>query len=394
MKKNLYLVFSLFLIFFLIGIKIHAQCDPPLAVGDFAVTLQGNAVVIPVQKNDTTTIFGQPVIRPLLTQILTVPSPSVATISVLNNDSILFIPQGSFTGTATFTYRVCNQCGCSNSATVVVLVSSYCGPPLLKRDEFFVYNNFNNKLNVLENDSFPIKIPYTITFSQPSSGNISLSGNQLIYFNSGNNTGVDSFSYTVCYNRSSNDTCPSCDTATVVLNIVGNCVSPVAADDQLQTLQGKRDTISVLQNDDLNNFVLTGFSIIKLPANGSSSIFNNRIIYQSNTSFVGLDTILYNVCTTCGCDTGQLIVSVAPVACQKPKAVLDVAPTGYSSSCPFTYQVIQNDINGLNCLPLKLTKIIQQPFKGTAVADTAAGNIIYSGPGLFLDTFVYIKYEV
>jgi gliding motility-associated-like protein len=394
MQKSFHLFICAFVaILTLLPSKIFSQCDPPLAVADFTNTFQGAPVVIKVQKNDTTTTFGQPVLKPLTTQIVSPPAPTSGTAVILNGDSVLFTPDAAFTGTATFTYRVCNQCGCSNTATVVIVVSNYCGAPLVAPDNFFVYNNFNNKLNVLANDSFPAKLPFTITATQPNSGTVTVSGNQLNYFNSGTQTGVDSFTYTVCYNRSPGDTCPACATAQVTLNTLGNCVAPQANDDNLQTVQGKKDTIKVLFNDDLNNFTLTGFSIIKLPK-GSASILNNQIVYQSGTNFVGLDTIAYSICTACGCDTALVLIGVAPVVCQPPIAVLDVAPTGYSESCPFSYPVLKNDINPLNCAPLKLTRIIAQPATGNAQADTATGLIIFTGPGISLDTFVFIQYEV
>ncbi len=395
MQKTFHLYLCAFVaICFSFQSNLFAQCDQPLAVSDFSNTLQGTAVVINVQKNDTTTIFGQPVLKPLTTQIVTAPVATAGTAVVLNNDSIVFTPDPSFLGIATFTYRVCNQCGCSNPVTVVVVVSNYCGAPLLGNDNFIVYNNFNNKLNVLVNDSFPAKIPFTITTTQPTNGTVTVSGNQLNYFNNNTSTGVDSFVYSVCYNRSQGDTCPACDTATVLLNTLGNCIAPEANDDNLQTVQGKKDTVQVLLNDNLNQFTLTGFSIVKLPANGTASILNNQIVYQANNTYVGLDTIVYSFCTACGCDTAMVLVGVAPVTCQKPIAVLDVAPTGFGEACAFAYPVLKNDINPLNCGPLKLTQIISQPTSGIATADTATGIISYTGPGVSLDTFVFVKYEV
>jgi gliding motility-associated-like protein len=395
MQKTFHLFLCAFVAFFFVSqSNLFAQCDPPLAVSDFANTLQGTPVVIKVQKNDTTTIFGQPVIKPLTTQIVTAPALSSGTAAVLNGDSIVFTPDANFLGTATFTYKVCNQCGCSNPVTVVVVVSNYCGAPLLENDNFVVYNNFNNKLNVLANDSFPAKLPFSITVTQPNNGTVSVSGNQLNYFNNGVNTGLDTFTYTVCYTRAPGDTCPACASASVVINTLGNCIAPEANDDNLQTVQGKKDTIKVLLNDALQQFTLTGFSIIKLPKNGTASILNNQIVYQANGTFAGLDTVVYSICTACGCDTALVLVGVAPVACQKPIAVLDVAPAGYGEGCPFSYPVLKNDINPLNCGPLKLTQIVSQPTAGVAVADTAIGLISYTGPGVSLDTFVFIRYEV
>lgn len=396
MKKFFYFFISAFValsLFF--NTNLLAQCDQPMAVGDFASTLQGTSIVIHVQKNDSTTIYGQPVLRPLVTEIVTNPSASVGTVTVLNNDSILFTPNGSFLGIATFTYRVCNTCGCSDPANVTVVISNYCGAPVLQDDIFVIYNNANNRLDVLANDSFPAQIPYTISVtSQPAFGAVSVSGNQLNYFNAGNDVGVSTFTYTVCYDRESGDTCPACETATVTLNSLGNCVNPIANDDNLSTVQGQRDTVDVLVNDNLQGFNLNDFYIVQQPKHGNATIVNDKMTYRASNSYTGLDTVVYAICTPCGCDTAVFLVGVASAVCQQPIAVIDVHPTGYSDACSFSYDVLKNDINPLNCGNLKLTGILIQPEEGLAVADTLTGMITYTGPGFALDTFVSIIYEV
>jgi len=386
---------------FFSSLKIAAQCDPPLAIGDFSTTIQGNPVVIDVQTNDTTNVFGQAIQQGLTTQIVTQPQAGVGTVTVLNNDSIVFTPDANFSGLAFFTYRVClTQCSttvCSAPATVVVSVAKFCEAPVAVDDIFNVYNNTNNRLDVVANDTLTAQIPYTIAIvstPNPAHGTATVSGNQINYLNADNFVGSVAIEYSICFNRPVGDTCPSCDTATVELNIIGNCVAPVASDDVLQTIQGDRDTANVLANDDFNSFTLTGISIVKGASNGLATLVNNTIVYQSNVTFAGNDTVTYAICTACGCDTATLVIAVAPAVCQPPIAILDVAPTGYSENCPFTYLVLANDINPLNCGPLKLVEIISGPQFGSAVIDTTIPAIVYTGPGFNLDTFVSITYRV
>ncbi len=381
------------------SLKITAQCDQPLAIGDFSTTIQGNPVVVDVQKNDTTNVFGQPLNAVLETQIVTQPAVGAGTVSVLNNDSVVFTPNANFSGLAFFTYRVClPQCNvCSAPATVVVSVAKFCQAPVAVNDIFNVYNNTNNRLDVVANDTLTAQIPVTISIvstPSPAHGTATVSGNQVTYLNTDNFTGTVAIQYSICFNRPLGDTCPSCDTATVELNIIGNCVAPSASDDVLQTTQGDRDTVNVITNDDFNGFTLTSITIVKGASNGLATLVNNRIFYQSNVTFAGNDTVTYAVCTACGCDTAILVIAVVPAVCQPPIAIIDVAPTGYSENCPFTYQVLANDINPLNCGPLKLVEIISAPQFGTAVIDTTIPAIVYTGPGFNLDTFVSITYRV
>ncbi len=380
------------------ALETTAQCDPPLAIGDFSTTIQGNPVVINVQRNDTTNIFGQPVLKPLTTEIVAQPAAGVGTATVLNGDSILFTPDPNFTGLATFTYRVCNQCGCSAPATVAVVVSKFCGAPIAVNDFFNVYNNTINRLNVVANDTLTAQIPFTLSVvsnPSPAHGSVSVSGNQINYLNTDGFIGQVVFEYAICYNRPAGDTCPSCDTASVTLNILGNCVAPDAENDFLQTTQGERDTVDVLLNDDFGGFTLTSITIVGgTPKNGVATVVNNKIRYQSNVTFAGQDTVRYVVCTACGCDTASLIIGVAPATCQPPIAVLDVAPTGYGEVCSFTYPVLANDINPINCGPLQLEEIVSFPASGNAEIDTTLNAIVYTGPGFNLDTFVFIRYRV
>ncbi len=384
---------------FSFSLKVAAQCDPPLAVGDFSTTIQATAVVIDVQQNDTTNVFGQPLVAGLVTEIVAQPTVGTGSVSVLNNDSVVFTPNPNFVGLTFFTYRVClPQCSvCSAPVTVAVNVTKFCEAPLAADDIFNVYNNTNNRLDVVVNDTLKTQIPYTLSIvstPNPAHGVATVSGNQINYLNTDNFTGSLTFEYSICFNRPLGDTCPSCDTALVELNIIGNCVAPVANEDLLQSTQGERDTVDVLATDDLNSFTLTGINIVKGANHGLATLVNNKIVYQSNVTFAGNDTVAYEVCTACGCDTAVLVIAVAPAACQRPIAILDVAPTGYSENCPFTYPVLVNDINPLNCGSLKLTEIVWAPQFGTAVLDTTIPAIVYTGPGFNLDTFVSLSYSV
>lgn len=400
-RTNTCLLAIAFLTLFSFG--ANAQCDPAFAASDVATTYEGTVVIIPVQNNDTATAFGTPVSgTPLTTTIVTAPSASAGTATVLPDGSIRFEPAAGFTGSVFFTYRVTNSCGTSNTAIVSVVVSKFCAAPTATDDSYNGYNNLNNNFNVLFNDTFPATIPYTLTLADaPTHGNATILNNQVSFFNNDGYVGLDTLVYSLCYNRAASDTCPKCDTASVFINIVANCVAPTAVEDNASVTQGQAVLTNVLANDQSSGFGFVSITIIKQAVSGTSSIVSNQINYVANNTFAGLDSVVYVFATTCGSDTATLYVAVAAAACVPPIAILDVAPVGYGAGCdvnrPFLFEVLKNDINPLNCGPLKVTAIESQPSVGAATIDSTRTPGKYfiqyvNTTGQNLDSFVYIVY--
>jgi gliding motility-associated-like protein len=402
LRTNTCLLAIAFLTLFSFG--ANAQCDPAFAAADIATTYQGTVVIISVQNNDTATAFGTPVSgTPLTTTIITSPAPSAGTVTVLPNGDIRFEPAAGFTGNVFFTYRVSNSCGTSNTAIVTVSVTKFCAAPTATNDSYNGYNNLNNSFNVLFNDTLPATIPFTITIADaPTHGSATISNNQISFFNNDNYVGLDTLVYSLCYNRAVGDTCPKCDTASVFINIVANCVAPIAADDNASVVQGQTVLTNVLANDQSGNFGFISIAIIKQAAFGTSAIVSNQISYTANNTYTGLDSVVYVFTTTCGSDTAILVLGVAAAQCVPPIAILDVAPVGYGADCdtnrPFLFDVLKNDINPLNCGPLRVASIETQPSVGFATIDSTRFPGKYyiryvNASGQNLDSFVYITYN-
>jgi len=86
----------------------------PIAVNDTATTSVATSVVIGVLANDT--VGGTPTLT-----IVTPPANGTAAVNA--NGSVTFTPAAGFAGTVSFTYKVTNAAGTSNTATVTVTVT-------------------------------------------------------------------------------------------------------------------------------------------------------------------------------------------------------------------------------------------------------------------------------
>lgn len=86
----------------LVVITVLPDNSAPTAVDDVAATNQGVAVTIDVQANDS-----DPDADPLATTIVS--NPLNGTVAVQGGDSILYTPNGGFSGNDLFTYQICDD---------------------------------------------------------------------------------------------------------------------------------------------------------------------------------------------------------------------------------------------------------------------------------------------
>lgn len=109
------------------------------------------------------------------------------------------------------------------------------------------------------------------------------------------------------------------DQTLVLSNIQFEFCPPEVLNDTVIADQGKPTTIRPLLNDKapLNQFDPASFMITCGPNFGTVSInTNNQIIYTSNSSYIGPDSICYRVCDTANpasCDTARIYIDVQDI---------------------------------------------------------------------------------
>jgi hypothetical protein len=129
------------------------------------------------------------------------------------------------------------------------------------------------------------------------------------------------------------------DTASVFINIVP-CLSVGAVNDIIGLVQGTSATANVLANDTNTAFGTPKVTIAKAPTHGTAAVVGNQIDFTGANNYFGLDSLLYSVCTDCGCDTAKLYLNISQAPCTAPNAIVDQYYAGYSASCSSTFNVL------------------------------------------------------
>jgi large repetitive protein len=291
---------------------------PPIAGDDAPETSVNTPVVINVLANDNDP-NGTPLSNPtILTQ------PSCGTASVNANGTITFVPTTGFTGTCSFTYKVCDNGTPSlcDTATVTVKVNPVTlgnQPPVAQNDATTTPINTPVTSTVALNDSDP-DAGQTLTFtktSNPPNGIVVMQTNgTFLYTPMPGFVGRDSFPYSVC----DNGTPVLCATAYAYIDVtaagVNTNVPPVATDDKTSVVSGVLVNIPVKANDyDLNpNQTLGKPTIVSPPSCGTASVnADGTIAFKSNTGFLGVCTMSYSVCDNGSpslCDTAVVTITV------------------------------------------------------------------------------------
>lgn len=360
----------------------------PLANPDLATTPSNTPVSIPVLTNDIDP-DGSP-----LTLVSIVGAVTGGTATVVGTN-VNFTPTPSFTGNATFLYRISDGT-LFDTARVTVLVTN--SAPDANNDSPSVNSNTSgNVLMVQANDSDPDgPAPLVMTIlSGPTNGTATVSGPNILYTPQASFFGNDTIRYRIC-ETSSPGSCdpPLCDTAFVFLTI--NNQPPIANVDVAATNGCQPTQIFVLANDsDPENGPLTITAVtVVTPGAGTASVDpgGGSITYAPQSGFSGPATLTYTVCDNgspalCATATVTVTVSAAPPVNSPPIAVNDVAEPITRSQIAFV-PVLANDSDPEGTT-LTLTSVsgLTPPSSGTlSIFGTQAvfsPNPTYLGPVSF-----------
>lgn len=370
--KGLFLrrLLLLSIILFSVG-AVQAQCPIPFTQADNVNTYRNIAVSAVVTANDRTSFSNTSPLVPASLSVSAAPTHGTAT--VLNDSTILYTPAAGYTGIDFYTYSVCNACGNCAQGNVTINISIYCPAPIAVNDNYTVYNDRANTLQVTANDTNTVGGPLAVSIvRQPLHGTTTGAGSYVTYQGNGTYTGADTVGYLLC------DTCPSaaCDTGYVYLTLVA-CAHAVANTDRDTLIQGATVAVDLTAND-LNT---TGYGVTTVSLiggshlGGSISLSGHTLTYRASANLTGLDSIRYRVCTDCSCDSAWAIFMVNAAPCTRPTAFVDNEYAGYSSTCSSSYDVLANDNLPPGGGNVSVT-LVTQPSFGTA---TVVNNrIVYT----------------
>ena len=383
----------------------NTSCDTneilvhPIAVDDSITTESNIPVTIDVLENDT---MGSRAIDigSLDTLPGTGPMNGIVAIDTMTGE-VTYLPDEHFSGVDSFDYVICDigvPAACDTATVVVTIVADQ---PVAVDDATTTPSNTSVMTDPLSND-MPGTNPLdptsvdSIPGSGPVNGMIDIDPNTgvITYTPDPNFSGVDSFDYVMCDSTQPN---PLCDTATVVITVVGG--PPVAVDDTSTTPSNVSVMIHPLSNDVPGTSPIDPTSVDSIPGsgpmNGTIDIDPNTgmITYTPDPNFGGVDSFDYVMCDSTQpeplCDTATIVVTVVA---DPPAAVDDVNSTAINRSV--TTNPLSNDVAGSNPLdPTSVDSIPGSgPMNGMIDIDPNTGEISYTPHLNFVgvDSFSYV----
>jgi len=339
--------------------------EAPIAVADF-VTFDKNTSdnFINVLSNDNDPDGAGDT---LVTSILAMPENGTAT--VVNDDSISYTPILNYFGLDTIVYQVCDTANLCDADSIFITVIDVNEAPEANPDFSTVLeNSTDNLINVQANDTDSNgagdSLITTIAIMPLHGTATVVNDNSVSYTPILNYFGLDTIIYQVC------DTANLCDNDTIFLTIEEINKAPVANSDfDTLAVNSTNNIIAVQANDTDPNgagdFLLT--TIVAMPLNGTATVINNEhISYNPTMGYVGLDTIIYQVCDTANlCASDTVFISIYDVN-MAPTANPDYSTVLQNSTNNFiNVQANDNDANGVG--DSLITTILVMPVSGTAV---------------------------
>ena len=261
----------------------------PTAVNDAYTTAEDTALTVPasgILTNDTDPENG-----PLTVALPIITQPAHGTVTQNADGSLTYMPALNYNGTDSYTYKAKDAAGnLSNTATVTITITPVNDPPVAVNDAATTPMNTAITLAVVNNDTDPDGDALTvISFTAPTTGTVTQSGNQLVYTPATGFFGTATFTYTI------SDGHGGTSTATVTITIPNGNHPPVAVNDAATTMVGMPVAIAVLGNDsDPDGDVISVVSNTS-PAHGAVTRVGGVFTYTPAAGFTGIDTFTYTI---------------------------------------------------------------------------------------------------
>ncbi len=298
-----------------VTVTVSPSNDPPNAADDSrTVAEDSSATTITVLQNDS--------VAPDIGEVLTVTSvtqPANGTAAVGSGaTSVTFTPAANFNGSTSFNYTVSDGNGGTDSATVVITVTSVNDVPTAANDTAVVdEDSIAFAIDVLANDSSAPDVGENlrvVAVTQPANGNaaVGVNGANVTFTPAANFNGATSFNYTVTDGNGGNVS------ASVAITVGALNDPPVAKGDVFNVaLNSAALPLDVLANDtfapDVNE-TLT-ITAVTQPENGVVAIIDNgtKVSFDPAQAFTGLTTFTYTISDGAGLSaTATVTVGVGP----------------------------------------------------------------------------------
>jgi len=357
------------------------------ATADTLITYENAGLLYAdVQAND---IDADGPLDTLTTTILV--NASNGTAAVVDNDSISYMPNANFLGLDTIVYQVCDELNACESDTLFVFVNEANVGPVTMSDFATVdENTSSNNIDVQANDSDPnepIDFLTTIIVQQPTYGTANLNGINIEYTPFTFYFGLDTILYQVC------DTGNLCAIDTIFITVLPVNQAPTAVTDFVELDKNTTNYFIDVQENDVDPDIPSDIletTILETALHGMATVVDNdSIAYSPITDYLGMDTIIYQVCDAsnlCAADTVFILVKDINEGPVTRSDYLEIEKNAINNFV--NVQLNDSDANGVG--DSLLTSILEAPNNGTATVINE-DSISYDPDLDFvgLDTIVY-----
>ena len=338
---------------------------------------------------------GDTVLDVLNNDVVDVPGESLTLISasqptdggtVTIADGVLtFRPDDDYVGPVVFTYRVTDNGGVQQNATVTVDVTNVNDPPTGVDDAVSVeQNSTGNALNVLQNDEITPDANEDLVItsvSTPSAGGVaevSEDGMSVSYTPATDFVGDETFTYIV-----SDGTLQ--DVATVTVTVAPADNPPTAVDDAYGVMEdAAAGDYVVLANDvrdvDNQDFVLDSVGVPDRGGQAEISADGTELTYTPAPDFNGIEQVPYTIRDSGGgISVGTVTFTVSPVNDVPPIRDLDVNLNRASAqTAVFNMSDLPANVDAGETLFIDVQS--DTAAGGTAVLDVETEGILYTPP--------------
>ncbi|MBX2892079.1 MAG: cadherin-like domain-containing protein [Saprospiraceae bacterium] len=239
---------------------------------DYAVTAIGTPVTINVLAND---VGNGPL------TVTAIPLINNGTVSVGNNNNLVFTPAAGFTGVAHLNYVVCDSLNHCKTTHASIGVHGNAPP---NSDTLQLATTKNTRLTIpLLHDGYEL-------FQAPANGTVSVDGGlSFRYIPNANFVGTDQFVL-------ANNNFGTVVYKTVTVNVLNTPhQNKMAMDDRVFTPKGRPITFNVRQND-IGNLLVKSWVVPQgFPGTLSNTLGNGNVTFTPNPDFVGTATFQYRI---------------------------------------------------------------------------------------------------
>jgi hypothetical protein len=292
--------------------------------------------------------------------LVIVSQPQFGELLAQADGSFSYAHNGGEDNSDSFTYQIKDSLDeLSPLYTATLTINAIADAPVAQDDTAQTNEDTSITFSLTDNDTDAegdMVVASAAVLVAPTKGNVSITNGVATYTPTQNETGTDSFTYTVkdAAGNTSN-------TATVTVDITPVNDAPVAAAIEVNTLEDTASVVTVLrsQTTDVEDVIPTGaITVVRSPNKGQVSIDETAgtFVYTPNSNEVGQDTFTYTIADSEGLasNTATVTINIGAVN-DRPVVVDDAVTTDEDTATSIAILTNDSDVedqgfNGANVL--------------------------------------------